>query len=116
MFRSLSSIAGQPLAPTLAPDSLDSSPTLTGQSRAGRESLVEQAGGLALRVGQWKYIEPSNRPRMNTNTNTELGNDTVPQLYDLAQDPGETRNLAPSEPARVQAMVERLAAIRRGGR
>ena len=36
-------------------------------------------------------------------------------LYDLAQDPGETRNLAPSEPARVQAMVERLAAIRRGG-
>ena len=36
----------------------------------------------------------------------------IPELYDLARDPGETRNLAPAEPARVEALRARLAALR----
>ena len=35
-----------------------------------------------------------------------------PQLYDLATDPGETKDLATAEPARVTALAARLAAIR----
>ena len=41
---------------------------------------------------------------MNLETNTELGNDTVPQLYDLSSDPGETRNIAASNPQQVRRM------------
>ena len=76
--------SNQPLARrATVRDSLDMLAALLGTVKAGRDELVEQAGGLALRVGQWKYIEPSKRPKMNVETNTELGNDAVPQLYDL---------------------------------
>ena len=50
---------------------------------------------------------------MQKNTNTELGNSMAPQLYDLAADPGETRNLAGVHPERVEAMAARLSEIRR---
>jgi arylsulfatase A-like enzyme len=112
---SFAALAGQKLASGAAPDSQDTLAAFLGRSKTGREHLVEQGGGLALRVGQWKYIEPNNRPKMNTNTNTELGNDTVPQLYDLAADPGETRNLAASQPARVEDMAALLGRIRKDG-
>ncbi len=112
---SFAAMAGQKLAPGEAPDSQDTLAAFLGRSKAGREHLVEQGGGLALRVGQWKYIEPNNRQKMNTNTNTEVGNDTVPQLYDLTADPGEARNLAASEPARVEEMASLLDKIRKDG-
>jgi arylsulfatase A-like enzyme len=112
-MRSLAAWSGQTLGAGEAPDSVDLMAVLLGNSSTGREDLVEQASGLALRVGRWKYIEPSNRPKVNANTNTELGNDTVPQLYDLGTDPGERRNLAPEQPDRVKAMAERLASIRK---
>ena len=47
-----------------------------------------------LREGRWKYIEA---PR--------------PELYDLRDDPGETRNLAASTPARAEALRRGLAAL-----
>ena len=68
---------------------------------------------LALREGAWKYIDPSDGPAVQKNTNTELGNSMAPQLYDLAADPGETRNLAGVHPERVEAMAARLSEIRR---
>jgi arylsulfatase A-like enzyme len=89
-------------------------PVFLGQSKVGRPHVVEQAGGLALRMDRWKFMEPSKRPKMNVNTNTELGNDTVPQLYNLADDPGETRNVAAQHPARVREMTTLLGMIRKG--
>lgn len=40
----------------------------------------------------------------------------LPELYDLAGDPGETRNLAASQPARLEALRARLASLRSGER
>jgi arylsulfatase A-like enzyme len=114
LLASLAAFTGQRLAPGAAPDSLDMMPVLLGQSKNGRSHLVEQAGVLALRLARWKYIEPSNRPKMNANTNTELGNDSVPQLYDLAADPGESRNVAAQQPSRVKEMEALLEKIKRG--
>jgi arylsulfatase A-like enzyme len=74
--------------------------------------LIEQAGVLSLREGSWKYIEPSHRPKVARETNTELGNDTVDQLYDLSSDPGETQNLAARQPDRVARMKAELRRIR----
>jgi arylsulfatase A-like enzyme len=53
---------------------------------------------------------------MHVQTNTELGNDSVPQLYDLAADPGEKRNVADRFPDRVKEMGARLDEIRKAGR
>jgi arylsulfatase A-like enzyme len=111
---SLASLTGQPV-PATASDTMNTMAAFLGASRTGRIELVEQAAGQALRAGQWKFIEASKRPRMNVNTNTELGNDAVPQLYDLAVDPGETRNVADTYPERVKEMAALLQKIRSQG-
>ena len=116
LLASLASLVGHRLSEADAPDSLDTLAALLGTSTAGRRELIEQAGGQALRVGTWKYIEASKRQKVNANTNIELGNDAVPQLYDLAADPGETRNLAEKEPDRVKEMDAILQQIRKAGR
>ena len=98
----------KPLAAGDAPDSVDTMGALLGTTKVGRAELIEQAGGQALRVGQWKYIEASKRPKMNVQTNTELGNDAVPQLYDLSKDPGERQNVAEKYPEKLAELQARL--------
>ena len=79
----------------------DLSPFLTGRTTAysGRyfytESLLPTVDGcnalFAIEDQSWKYIQ-SNRP----------------ELYDLAGDPGETKNLLLEQPNRSRAMQQRL--------
>ena len=96
-----------------ARDSESVLPALLGRSKAARAELVEQAAArLALRQGHWKYIAPGTGPRIQQNTNTELGSDPEPQLYDLSRDAGERTNLASKHPDRVREMAARLEAIR----
>jgi arylsulfatase A-like enzyme len=109
----LASFGGWLGAPPAQPfDSEDVMPALLGTSPKGRDTLVEQAGALSLREGGWKYIEPGKGRAFNPQTGTELGNAPEPQLYDLASDLGETRNLAEAQPERVRRMQEMLVRIR----
>jgi arylsulfatase A-like enzyme len=112
LFASLAAFTDEPLAAGEAPDSLDIWRAFTGKSKTGRAVYVEQGSGLSLRQGTWKYIEASTRPRLNRDTHTELGNDTAPQLYDLADDPGERVNVAAKFPDRLAQMQALLAGIR----
>jgi arylsulfatase A-like enzyme len=116
MSASLAALVGVPLGDEDAPDSWNVLPALLGTSPDGRPHLVEQAGSLGLRVGTWKYIEPSDGARYDRWTDTELGNDSVPQLYDLATDPGERTNLAERYPERVLEMAAMLQEIRESTR
>ncbi|MBP7936530.1 MAG: arylsulfatase [Phycisphaerae bacterium] len=113
---SFAALVGRKLGPEDGPDSLDVLPALLGDSRGGREELVEQAGTLALRRGDWKYIEPGKGPRRNAATHTELGNDSRPQVYNLGDDPAEARNLAAHRSPDAEGLDERLQTIRRSGR
>jgi arylsulfatase A-like enzyme len=109
---SFAALVKKPLAAGDAPDSVDTLGALLGTAKVGRAELIEQAGGQALRAGQWKYIEASKRPKMNVQTNTELGNEAVPQLYDLGNDPGERQNVADKYPDKLAELMARLQAIR----
>ena len=109
---SFAALTGQSFDRTTAPDSENALPTLLGESKTGRASLVVQGGPLALREGAWKFIPPNQGRQRNWNTETETGNAPIPQLFDLAQDVGETNNLAASQPARVEQMAAHLAALR----
>ncbi|MFN7930554.1 MAG: arylsulfatase [Blastocatellia bacterium] len=113
---SFAAFTKQPLTNADAPDSQNVLSALLGKTKTGREHLVEQAGALALRVGNWKYIEPTRGQKFNPNTRTEMGNDPDVQLYDLATDVGETRNVATAQPARVKEMQALLQKIRQDGR
>lgn len=116
LFASLAALTGQKLATDDAPDSFEGLAALLGESRTGRDHLVEHAGVLALRQGTWKLIQPGKGPKVNQNTNTETGNDPQPQLYHLADDLSETINLAEKRPEKVQQLQALLEKIRKSGR
>lgn len=113
LYASLAALTGQKLAPADAPDSFNVLQALLGASKTGRNYVVSQAlnNTLSLIQGSWKYIEPSKGPKINKNTNTELGNDISPLLYNLETDPGETRNVATAHPQLVKKLADQLKAI-----
>ena len=113
---SMAAMTGQKLGFEDAPDSFDVLGALLGRTPTGRDHLVEHANTLSLIQGDWKYIEPSKGPRMNVSTNTELGTDPQPQLYNLKDDLGEKNNVAARHPERVKEMASLLQRIRQQGR
>jgi arylsulfatase A-like enzyme len=113
---SFGSLIGEKLPQSAGPDSFDVLAALLGESQTGRDHLVEQAGVLSLRQGNWKLILPGKGQRVNRDVNIELGNDPEVQLYDLSGDPGETKNVAGQHPDRVKELTARLAKIRADGR
>lgn len=94
------------------PDSLDLSAALLGESDSGRDHVIEHAGGLAIRMGDWKYIPARKGAKKSAATNTELGNDPQGQLFNLAKDPGERKNLAKEHPEKLEELAAKLAEIR----
>lgn len=111
LYASLAALTGAGLGTEDAPDSLNQLPALLGQSAKGRDYVIEHAGTLAITQGDWKYVRPNNGPKRNANTNTELGNDPQPQLYDLSTDIGEKNNRAaefPDQVKRLEVLLEKL--------
>jgi arylsulfatase A-like enzyme len=102
-LRTLATLAGAEVPPGAGLDSHDVLPALLGEKTVGRETLVEQGGGvmLGLRKGNWKFI-----PRPNPKNS---------ELYDLASDPGETKNVAGENAAVVKEMAGLLGASRAMG-
>ncbi|GAB4009534.1 arylsulfatase [Spirosoma migulaei] len=111
---SFATLVGQPLAKGEAADSFNTLDTFLGQAKKGREYVIEHAinGTLSLIRGNWKYIEPSNGPTLNTDTNIETGYLPKPQLFDLKADLGETKNLAEKYPQIVAELATLLQAVR----
>ena len=95
-----------------SPDSQNILPALLGDSPTGRAQLVEHSGGIAMRQGAWKFIPKRPGPKRFAETNAEPGNDPEVQLYDLATDLGETRNIAAEHPDKVKELAALLAAER----
>ena len=62
LLRSLAVLVGEPVPEGGGPDSLNELPALLGQTTKGRQTLVEEADVLAIRDGQWKLIDRSQRP------------------------------------------------------
>jgi arylsulfatase A-like enzyme len=113
---SFASLTGYQLAEADAPDSINILPALLGESTTGRDHLVEHARVLSLRVGNMKYIEPSNGPKVNQSTNTELGHAPRGMLFNLDSDLGERNNLIDSQPEIAKELAQRLQEIRSQGR
>jgi arylsulfatase A-like enzyme len=107
---SFATLTGQPLP---AGDSRNAIDVLLGKSPVGRAAIVQEGiSGLALRAGDWKYIPPHKGSA--TFKDMRSGNDPQPQLYHLAEDPGETRNLARTNPEKTKELAAMLAGIKAG--
>jgi arylsulfatase A-like enzyme len=104
LLSSLAALTGQSLRTEAAPDSFNVLPALIGESKKGRETLIEQARVNAVRKGPWKLIPKSNAQQ------------PAPELYDLASDLGETKNVAAAHPELVtelQAILDKARASER---
>lgn len=88
-----------------APDSMDLSEVLIGESKTGREYIIEHSGSrdqLAILQGHWKYI-PGTGGR-------------APQLYNLESDIDETENVAKGNQMVAAKLADLLQAERNKGK
>jgi arylsulfatase A-like enzyme len=115
LFASFAALTGLPFASD-APDSFNLLPALLGESKTGRDHLVEQAGSQSMRRGAWKYIPAGKGPAVFKNTNIESGRAPEDRLYNLADDIGETQNLAAKHPEILKELVTQLEKVRKEGR
>lgn len=110
LFSSLAKLIG---SDARGNDSQDLLPAFMGYSDSGRDDLVlEATSRTAYRKGDWVMLPPYDGTRINTLVNTELGNDTVFQLYNLKTDAGQTTNLANEHPDKLKEMLDGFVAIR----
>ncbi|HUX56595.1 MAG TPA: arylsulfatase [Bacteroidales bacterium] len=112
-YASLANLVGQKLNPTEAPDSYNVLPVLLGKSDKGRQIMLEEAFTLALRKGNWKYIEPQSKdtPDWLKDKKVETGLNAFPQLFNLSTDVGEQHNVIAQYPKRRKNMQKILKAI-----
>lgn len=115
---SFAALTGQKLSDGDAPDSFNHLTTLLGKSKTGRNWVVEHAlnGRLSIIKENWKYIEPGPGVKIDLETNIELGNDTLPQLYNLNNDLGEKINVAAENQAILKELTDMLQKIKDDGK
>ncbi|HAR65709.1 MAG TPA: arylsulfatase [Lentisphaeria bacterium] len=111
-------LAGVNLPEDAAPDSLNLLPALTGKDSAGRDLLVTEGmhAKTIVRDQKWAYLPPHQGPRYYATTGNESGFSHWEQLYDLQQDIGQAKNMAPEHPEVVASMSQQLSAVRASAR
>ena len=82
-----------------------------GKKMVGRGELVKSSGTFSLTSGPFKYIKPNKGQAVAKLTNIELGNSPKDQLYNLADDRGEKRNLAEEQVQKTEELKNRLEEI-----
>jgi arylsulfatase A-like enzyme len=128
MLASFAALTDQTLAPDDGPDSYNVLPALLGQKTEApcRDYLVEQDNGgavLALRHGPWKFIpnRVGRKAAQDRKAKPERPSEKIAEqdfapasgaLYNLADDLGETKDIAAEHPDIVKSMSAKLAEIR----
>ena len=104
---SFAALTGQTIPAGDAPDSVNVLPVLLGESKNGRDKLVEHDGArmFGFRDGLWKFIAPDMRPRAVYSRTGEL--------YDLGHDLGETNNLNAAQPDTSKKLSGELDGVRK---
>ncbi|MDU0354454.1 arylsulfatase [Paraglaciecola aquimarina] len=116
IYASLAQYLGIELAADEAIDSEVHLDAWLNADKSGRTELAEESSTLSLRVDQWKYIRPSNDGKKRADytwqrKRIETGTSTKAQLYNLADDPSEQRDIAAKFPERLTAMEAKLVAL-----
>ena len=126
LMATLAAVTGYALPESAAPDSYDQSAVLLGKRGRGpvRRALVyHQANGhLALRRDEWVFIDSrtcgdgNKEPEWFRRERGAHECAGAGALYNLRDDPGQTRNLYDAQPARVEEMKALLEQARQAER
>ncbi len=120
---SLASLTGVKLPSNACLDSFDVMDALLGKSGVkGRDHLIQQdngsAGNYGFRVGTWKLLRHDSKRTRNLKVDKQLEDSQVPafQLFDLAKDPGETKNVIAEFPDVAERLKAHLTSLLDAGR
>ncbi len=95
-------------------------PVFNGESTSGRDSLISHSigGSFAIRQGTWKLCLCAGSGGWSAPREPDAKKQGLPpmQLFNLADDPSETRNLIDNEPEKVRSLLNLLDAQVRNGR
>lgn len=131
VFATCAAILGRPVPNEMAEDSYDMLPVLLGEQgdRPVRPYMLQQthwSEAMSIRKGDWKYLDHQGSGGNNYDREGAWGMsiyklpDTDPgapgQLYNLADDPGETTNLYSKHPEIVAELKGMLDASVQAGR
>ena len=128
LFATLASVVGYTLPDDAAVDSFDFLPVLVGkqpETELVRPYLLTQSfrGEFQLRQGEWKYLDHAgsggnryDQGIMQRYALPESEPDAPGQLYNLANDPGETRNLYFTEAEKREELQRLLEQLKSSGR
>jgi arylsulfatase A-like enzyme len=105
---SFAELVGVELKSGEASDSRSTLKAFLGEDKDGLDFLLEESFGLALRQGDWKYMTaarpqwPPKRPAVE------------PSLYNLKDDPGETKNVIADHPEIAERLAKKIEEIKKG--
>ena len=128
IFATVASAAGFLVPDEVATDSFDMLPVMLGTQEpevSVRPHLLTQSfrGEFQLRQGHWKYLDHKgsggnryDRPMMKQYDLPEQAPEADGQLYNLAEDPGETQNLFFKQESKRKELQELLAKLKKSGR
>lgn len=105
-----------PAANKAAEDSHSFLPALLGESFRRADMIVHSADGVfAIRKGPWKYIEGIPVDEIKAGARKARAEEYRPQLYNLADDPAETKDVSAAHPEVVKELATLLDRYREGG-
>lgn len=111
---SLAQLTGAEIPNGVAYDSEANLRNFFGEEKSGRGYVIEQSPwGLGIMTDEWKYIVPNKGGKYNGLTNTELGNDTIDQLYLVSEGMKEQQNMATSYPEVVDSLKAIINAVKK---
>jgi arylsulfatase A-like enzyme len=91
-------LAGTSFPKERAPDTRNLLPVLLGETRAGRDHVLEHSGNVAVRAGDWKLIPGKAKKKAGP----------AWLLYNLSKDPGESTDIAAENPEKVEELRKLL--------
>jgi len=120
ILATVAAVVGEPLPDVHvgAEDSRSFLPVILGEPSAkGREDLIVHSadGTFAIRKGPWKWIEGVPADGISAGARKSRSDQHRPQLYNLQQDPGETKDVSAEHPEVVAELKALLDRYRDGG-
>lgn len=121
-YPTLLKLAGASLSQPLSPDGLDIWPTLTQKAKSPHDAILlvgSSPRNTAVRMGAWKLllnaseVDDEDAPAEKGEPAAGKDNARV-ELYNVAEDIGETQDLAATQPERVRTLRNRLATFLKG--
>ena len=104
LMASFADLVGVELKADQGIDSRNMLPAILGKDQKGLPSMIEEARGVALRQGPWKYIKPAGAKK-NKKGKKVIGKG---QLYNLDTDVGEQTNVIDQHVERAKSMHDLL--------